>query len=101
MHPQLTGRVHQALVGERLGKNRQAVATALGQGAIGVDDQQVKRWLGLERSDQQPIAAVSLGLRRAWRWAPLTFAGDSRRGPRHARTRRVGSADGHINATRA
>ena len=43
MDPQLTGLGYQALIGEGLGENRQAIATALGQGAVGVDDQQVER----------------------------------------------------------
>ncbi|MNI44251.1 hypothetical protein D3C73_986200 [compost metagenome] len=66
MNPEHAGLVlrEQALIAERLGKNRQAVAAALGEGAVGVDDQQVERRRGLKRSHQQPVAAVFLAAGR-------------------------------------
>ena len=73
MHPQLTRFGHQACVTECLGEDGQPVTTTFGQGTVGVDDQQVKRWFGLEWADQQTVTTVSLASNRTRTGTPAAF----------------------------
>ncbi len=84
----------QPLLGQGLGKDGQAIATALGQGAVGVDDQQIEGRHVLERPHQQTVATVGLGPRRAGARSPVTEGGDGLLAPQAPVPRGLGGAAG-------
>ncbi|MNF90156.1 hypothetical protein D3C84_727100 [compost metagenome] len=90
INPEHTRRVFrkQSLIAERLGENRQPVATALGQGAVGIDDQQIERRRRLKRADQQTVAAMVLAAGRLRARRPGTERLDGRQCPGRAGLRR-------------